>query len=194
MKNKIFIILMSLSSLFLLNSCEKKIDEAFLNPNAQVKQPIESLLPGVIANMVVSASANGSLYGTQRDGQYIGKFIQFWATNSTLNRQDQMSDWWGTGTPDLMGDIWAMHYYGHGQNVQRIIEWGTEEKKWDYVGVAQAIRAWGWLTLTDVTDDVILYEAFNPAQLVFKYDPQEEVYKVIKQLCTQALENLDKTG
>jgi hypothetical protein len=175
-----------------LASCEKKIDEAYLNPNAQVKQPIETLLPGVIANMVVSASANGSLYGTQRDGQYIGKFIQFWATNTNLNRQDQMSDFWPAS--DLMGDIWAMHYYGHGQNIERIIEWGTEEKKWDYVGVAQAIRAWGWLTLTDVTDDVILYEAFNPAQLVFKYDPQSEVYKVIKSLCMKSLENLDKTG
>ncbi|MBL7740553.1 MAG: SusD/RagB family nutrient-binding outer membrane lipoprotein [Chitinophagaceae bacterium] len=181
-------------SLLTLASCEKKLDESFANPNAQVKQPIETLLPGVIANMVVSASANGSFYGTQRDLQYIGKFIQYWATNTTLNRQDQMGDWFGTSTPDLMGDIWAMHYYGHGQNIERIIEWGTEEKKWDYVGVAQAIRAWGWLTLTDVTDDVILYEAFNPGQLVFKYDPQSEVYKVIKSLCMQALENLSKTG
>ncbi|MBL7743598.1 MAG: SusD/RagB family nutrient-binding outer membrane lipoprotein [Chitinophagaceae bacterium] len=178
----------------LFTSCEKKLDEAFPNPNAQVKQPIESLLPGIIANMVVSHSANGTLYGTHRDGQYIGKFIQYWETNSTLNRQDQMSDWFGTSTPDLMGDIWAMHYYGHGQNIERMIEWGTEEKKWDYVGVAQAIRAWGWLTLTDVTDDVILYEAFNPAQLVFKYDPQSEVYKVVRRLCMQALDNLNKTG
>lgn len=196
MKKNLKNLLYTLSAMgvVIFTSCEKKLDEAFTNPNAQVKQPIETLLPGVIANMVVSASANGSLYGTQRDQQYIGKFIQYWATNTTLNRQDQMGDWFGTSTPDLMGDIWAMHYYGHGQNIERIIEWGTEEKKWDYVGVAQAIRAWGWLTLTDVTDDVILYEAFNPAQLVFKYDPQSEVYKVIKSLCMQALENLSKTG
>ena len=176
-----------------LSSCAKKVDEAFVNPNAAVKQPIETLLPGVIANMVVSASANGSFYGTQRDGQYIGKFIQNWVTNSTGNRQDMMGDWYGTTTPDLMGDIWAMHYYGHGQNIERIIEWGTEQEKWDYVGVAKAIRAWGWLTLTDVTDDVILHQAFNPGLLVFKYDPQSEVYEKIKTLSYEALNYLSRT-
>ena len=196
MKKNIKNIIYTLSALgvFSLASCDKKLEEAFPNPNASVKQPIESMLPGVIANMVVSHSANGTLYGTQRDQQYIGKFIQYWVTNAIGNRQDQMSDWFGTGTPDLMGDIWAMHYYGHGQNIERIIEWGTEEKKWDYVGVAQAIRAWGWLTLTDVTDDVILKEAFNPALLVFKYDPQAEVYEKVKELCTLSLENLSRTG
>jgi len=63
---------------------------------------------------------------------------------------------------DILGSIWAMHYYGMGANISRIIEWGTEEKKWDYVGVAQAVRAWGWMTLTDTHDDVILREAFRP--------------------------------
>ena len=171
------IIVSALSAVVILpfGSCTKKIDEAFANPNALVKQPIESLLPGVQASMLVSASANGSLYGVQRDLLYIGRFVQFWATNTSGNRQDQMGDFYGTTSPDLMGDIWAMQYYGHGQNISRIIEWGTEQKKWDYVGVAQAIRAWGWMTTTDVTDDLILREAFRPEQLVFKYDPQSDV-------------------
>jgi hypothetical protein len=190
---KYLLFLVSATAIVGLNSCQKKIDEAFANPNALIKQPIESLLPGVIANMVVSHSANGTLYGTQRDGQYIAKFIQNFATNTTLNRQDMHGDWYGTSTPDLMGDIWAMHYYGHGQNIERIIEWGTEEEKWDYVGVAKAIRAWGWLTLTDVTDDVILYEAFDPGQLVFNYNTQAEVYEVVKSLCHEAIAYLSRT-
>lgn len=188
-----FIYAVSAGSLLLLGSCSKKIDEAFANPNAQVKQPIETLLPGVIANMAIQHSANGTLYGPQNDGQYIGRFIQNWATNSTGNQYDQMGDNF-INSSDVMGSIWAMHYYGMGQNVNRIIQWGTEEKKWDYVGVAQAIRAWGWLTLTDIHDDVILYEAFRSEQLVFKYDPQSEVYEEIKRLCAASLENLSKTG
>jgi hypothetical protein len=185
--------ILPVSSMLALSSCEKKIDEAFTNPNAAVVQPIETLLPGVIANMVVSASANGSFYGTQRDGSYLGKWIQNFVTNSTGNRQDQMSDFYGTTTPDLQGDIWAMHYYGHGQNIERIIQWGTEQEKWDYVGVAKAIRAWGWLTLTDVTDDVILHEAFNPSQLTFNYNTQEEVYEKVKELSYEALNYLSRT-
>ena len=51
-------------ALLLLGSCTKKIDEAFANPNAQTKQPIESLLPGIISNMAIQHSANGTLYGS----------------------------------------------------------------------------------------------------------------------------------
>ena len=195
MKKNIKNIVYSLSAagLLSLGSCQKKIDEAFANPNAQVKQPIETLLPGIISNMAIQHSANGTLYGPQNDGLYIGRFIQNWATNTALNQYDQMGDNF-INSSDIMGSIWASHYYGMGQNINRVIEWGTEEKKWDYVGVAQAIRAWSWLTLTDLHDDVILYEAFNPEQLVFNYDPQSEVYEEIKRLAAASLVNLSKTG
>jgi hypothetical protein len=176
----------------LFSSCTKKIDEAFLNPNAAIKQPIEEILPGVISNMAISASANGNLYGPMNDGRLIGSYVQFWAVNAALNQSDRMGG--ATGGSDNLGSIWAMHYYGQGLNISSIIEWGTEEKKWDYVGIAQAIRAWGWLTLTDMHDEVILKEAFRRDLLVFKYDTQEEVYQEVKRLCYEALSNLNKTG
>jgi hypothetical protein len=176
----------------LFSSCTKKIDEAFLNPNAAIKQPIEEILPGVISNMAISASANGNLYGPMNDGRLVGSYVQFWAVNATLNQSDRMGG--ATGASDNLGSVWAMHYYGQGLNISSIIEWGTEEKKWDYVGVAQAIRAWGWLTLTDMHDDVILKEAFRRDLLVFKYDTQEEVFEEVRRLCYEALSNLNKTG
>jgi hypothetical protein len=177
-----------------MTGCSKKIDEAYANPNAPTKVPIETILPGVEAGMLVFASANGTLYGVQRDLTYIGRFIQYWGANASGNRNDQMGDFFNTPTPDLMGDIWAMFYYGHGQNINRIIEWGTEEKKWDYVGVAHAIRAWGWMTLTDVTDDVIMREAFRTNQRVFNYDPQRDVYEEAIRTARVALEFLNRTG
>lgn len=181
--------------ILVLNSCTKKIDEAFLNPNAQVKQPIETLLPGIIASMVISNSANGSFYGMQRDDTYIGRFIQNFAQNTTGFRNDQMADYFGTTTPDLCGDVWAMHYYGHGQNISRIIEWGSEEKKWDYVGVAYAIRAWGFLNVADLhSDAIIVKEAFRPEQLTFNYNTQEEAYNEVRSLCRIAIDFLSRTG
>lgn len=176
----------------MLHSCSKKIDEAYANPNANVRQPVELLLPNVIQNMAISNTANGTLYGPQNDGQYVGRYIQFWATNTSNNQYDQMGG--ATGASDILGSVWAMHYYGMGQNISRIIEWGTEEKKWDYVGVAHALRAWSWLTLTDMYGDVILKDAFNTSKLVFTYDKQEEVYEEVKRQCRLALENLNKTG
>ncbi len=185
--------LLSAGLVITLGSCSKKIDEAYFNPNAQVKQPIETLLPNIIANMGISHSANGTLYGPMNDGRYVGQFIQFWNSFGTGNQYDQMADNFHNKS-DILGSVWASHYYGAGANTQRVIQWGTEEKKWDYVGVAQAVQAWSWLTLTDQHDDVILKEAFRPEQLVFKYDPQADVYEYVKELCTKALTNLSKTG
>lgn len=171
-------------------SCTKKIDEAYLNPNASTVQPIELLLPNVIQNMAVSNAANGTLYGTQRDMQYTGRYVQNFATNTANNQYDLMG---GTvGTSDAFGDVWAMHYFGMGQNLNRIIEWGTEQKKWDYVGVAHAIRAWSWLTLTDIHGEAILKDAFNTSILVFKYDQQQEIYEEVKRNVTLAISFLNR--
>lgn len=180
------------SAILGLSSCKKMVDDAYVNPNADVIKPIEQLLPGVIQNMVVSNSSQGTLYGTQNDGLYIGRYVQFWSTNSTNNQYDQMGG--ATGASDILGSVWAMHYFGQGQNISKIIQWGTEQKKWDYVGVAHAIRAWGWLNITDVYGDAILKDAWNTSQLVFGYETQQEILEEVKRQSFLALENLNKTG
>lgn len=192
MKHKIFISLTLCSLLFLMNSCEKKIDEAFANPNATVRVPVETMLPGIIGNFVGSASAAGSAYGTANDGLYVGRYVQFWATNASGNQFDQMGG--ATGASDILGSIWAMHYYGMGQNLNRMIDWSVEEKKWDYAGVGYAIRAWSWLMLTESYGEVIMTEAFNTSQLVFNYNDQPQVYDTVRTIARLALEYLDKTG
>jgi hypothetical protein len=184
-------------SLFALASCSKKIDDAYANPNALVKQPIETLLPNVISNMAVSYTANGTNYGPQNDGQYVGRYIQFWVTNTAANQYDMMGQTTTNSTAaaaDIGGAQWASHYYGQGQNLNRIIEWGSEQKKWDYVGVAYAIRALGWLGITDMHGEVIVKDAFDPTLLVFDYDTQKDAYDEAKRCCRLAIEYLSKTG
>ncbi|PJE47343.1 MAG: SusD/RagB family nutrient-binding outer membrane lipoprotein [Sediminibacterium sp.] len=176
----------------LISSCQKKLDEAFPNPNAGVRVPVETLLPGIISNMGGSSSAAGSAYGTQNDGMQIGRYVQFWATNTAGNAFDQMGG--ATGASDLMGSIWAMHYYGMGQNLKRMMEWSATEKKWDYLGVGQAISAWSWLTTAEMYGDIIVREAFRADQLVFKYDEQSLVYDTVRQICRAAIVNLNNTG
>lgn len=192
MKHKIFVSISLCSLLFFLNSCEKKIDEAFTNPNATVRVPVETLLPGIIGNFVGSASAAGSAYGTANDGLYVGRYVQFWATNAIGNQFDQMGG--ATGASDILGSVWAMHYYGMGQNLNRMIDWSKEEKKWDYAGVGYAIRAWSWLMLTESYGEVIMTEAFNTSQLVFNYNEQSQVYDTVRLIARLALDYLDKTG
>lgn len=174
------------------SSCEKKIDEAYANPNAAVRVPIETLLPGIIGNFIGSSASAGSAYGIANDGTNIGRYTQFWAANAAGNQYDQMGG--ATGASDVMGSIWAMHYFGMGQNLNRMIEWGAEEKKWDYVGVGYAIRAWSWLTLTNTYGEVILREAFNTSQLVFKYQDQSEVYDSVRAIALRSIQYLNMKG
>jgi hypothetical protein len=99
----------------------------------------------------------------------------------------------GGTASDNTGGLWAAVYYGHGGNVNKIIEWGTEQQKWDYVGVGYAIRAWGWLELTNVYGDAILKEAFDVTKSQFKYDTQPEFYDSCRVICHRALSYLNRT-
>lgn len=191
---KILFLTSSLSAtiVLLLGSCTKMIDDAYSNPNALVVEPIEELMPNIIQNMSISNTAQGTLYGPQNDGQYAGRYVQFWATNTSNNQFDQMGQ--ATSTSDIGGSHWGMHYYGQGENLNKVILWGTEQKKWDYVGVAYAIRAWAWLAVTDMHGEIIVKQAFDPNRLVFDYDSQELVYEEVKKDCHIALDYLSRTG
>ena len=169
-------------------SCSKKIDEAYQNPNADVKVAPEELLPQIVSAM----AANYGGHGTMPDMRYIGQYVQnfsFYLTNSNFDRMG-----YNNSIGDVAQSTWRMHYYDIGQNNQRMMQWAAEEEKWDYVGVGKAIEAWSWLTLTDYYENVILKEAFNTSKITFEYSTQPEVYEYVKQLSWQALENLNKTG
>ncbi len=175
----------------MLASCSKKIDEAYLNPNADVKVPPEQLLPGILASMV----GNGAGHGTANDIRFAGRYIQNWHSINAGTAADAYDMMGGTtGASDNAASVWRAHYYDLGQNLMRMIEWAGDEKKWDYVGVGQAIFAWSWLTLVDYHGEVILKEAFNTSLITFKYDTPEEVYTFVRQLCHTALANLNRTG
>jgi len=194
MKNKIIkpIFFLGMLCIFCASACKKKINDAYTNPNAPTRVPIESILPGVIGGFTAFFSSNGTGYGVQGDGLLLGRYIQYWGSQASGELYGQMGFPGGTAS-DATGGLWAAVYYGHGGNVNKIIEWGTEEQKWDYVGVGYAIRAWGWLELTNVYGDAILKEAFNVELAQFKYDTQPEFYDSCRVICHRALSYLNRT-
>lgn len=169
-----------------MQACSKKIDDAYANPNNFVRVPVETLLPNIIASM----AGNYAGHGPMNDIRYVGAYVQNFSFYLPQSNFDQM----GHRNADIAQSVWRMHYYDIGQNNEKMIEWGTEEKIWDYVGVGQAISAWSWLTLTDYHGEVILDEAFRTEQITFKYDTQDRVYAHVKDLCFKAIANLNKTG
>lgn len=187
--SKLFYFLVA-SCLLLMASCNKKIDDAYLNPNAPLTVPIETILPGVIGGFTAFNSAAGTNFGVQADDVLLGRYIQYWGSTANGENYGQMG---GTMGSDNTGAVWGTFYYGQGQNVNRIIQWGTEQEKWDFVGVAYAIRAWGLLELTNQYSDGILKEAFNVNLIQFHYDTQPEFYDSCRVNCFKALSYLNRT-
>jgi len=194
--NKFFTGLAAIGALIglMATSCSKQIDDAYRNPNANVVQPIEQLLPSIIANFVGGSSSANSGNGIAPDAREIGRYVQYWANNANANQYDQMGGTTGNNGGTL-GYVWTMHYTAVGQNLNRVVEWGTQQKKWDYVGVAWAIRAWSWLTLSDEYGNIILREAFDLSRTQFDYDTlQSEAYDTVRATAFRALNFLNMTG
>ncbi|MEJ7671301.1 MAG: hypothetical protein WKF59_00900 [Chitinophagaceae bacterium] len=187
MKNKLnkSLLFITMISLVLATSCKKKIDEAYLQPNAPTDPSIESLLPGVIGGFTWFSSSSGTTFGVVTDGTFIGRYIQYFGIQASGDSWGQMA--MVGGAADNGGSVWGTFYFGQGGNVNRIIQKGTEQQKWDYVGVAWAVRAWGLLELTNEYSDAPLKQAFNPDLSQFLYDTQPEFYDSCRVTCHRAL-------
>jgi len=173
-------------------SCTKKIDEAYQNPNASVVEPVETLLAPVIDGFSYYYTANGSGFGLMLDGTLLGRYVQYFGITTAGDVYGEMGP--VVGASDNTGSVWGAAYYAHGQNVNKIILWGSQQKKWDYVGVAWAVRAWDWLTLTNEYSDAPLQQAFNTSLSQFKYDSQALFYDSCRVIAQRALTYLSMTG
>src|SRR5437868_3864128 len=93
MKNKSFksIIFFGIFGMLAMTSCKKKIDDAYLNPNASFKQPIETILPGVIGGFTWFSSTQGTTYGLITDGQFVNRYVQYMSTTASADTWGQMS-------------------------------------------------------------------------------------------------------
>lgn len=194
---RIFIGSVVLFTLIFMISCQKKLDSAYLNPNSPVDEPIENIFPGLISNFIVSYSAAGTNYGILPDGIYIGRYLQYWNNNVLTslggNGGSQYDEMGGTvGSSDAFGSMWAAFYYGQGQNLNYLVSRGASEKKWDYVGAARAIRAWGWLEMADqYANGIVIKQAFNTSLSTFKYDSISLAYDSCRAACFDALNYLN---
>jgi hypothetical protein len=193
---KIFIIaIFSLMAggMLVTTSCTKQIDEVYANPNADVRVPVEQLLPAIISCM----AANSAGHGAYNDARFVGKYIQNWQFCNAGDMYDRMSGRLislGSTAADMTASIYRAHYYDIGQNCKNMIQWAEEEKKWDYAGVGRAIFAWSWLQLTDVHGEVIFKQALDPSRITFNFDNQDEVYAYVKVLGLEAIDFLSRTG
>jgi hypothetical protein len=152
----------------------------------------------MIGTMLGNASGAANSFGLGGDIINIGRYIQYWGSyqSGTADNSgtafDKMSGVSGSGTN--FANIWGMYYFSQGANLNRIIEWGTEEQKWDFVGAAWALRAWGMLQLTNQYGEAILRQAFDAGLQQFDYNDQSEFYDSVRATCHRAINFLNATG
>jgi hypothetical protein len=169
--NKIIIYLSILA--ISLSACSKYLDETYQNPNGFVSGPIDQILLAIPPEMA---------RGVHFDARCIAHYTQNWANQAVLAVPDRMG--YSAGS-DLYGEIWRMHYWKLGKNMNEIVNVGRSSGRYDYVAAAYSLMAWSWMTTADYHGEIILDKAFED-NLTFQFTDQPNVYKYALALCDSA--------
>lgn len=172
---KIILSITTLLTLCMASSCKKYID-INTNPNAPTIVDASSILPPMLAGM-----ARGNWY----DSRYVGQYAQIWASPTANNVWDQEGY---VPASDSGGEMWRTVYFSLGQNITVMWQDAIPNKKYDYIAVGYALRAWGWQTGGDLYNNMIVKEAFDPTRLTFDYDSPDYVYAEAVKDCRLALQ------
>jgi hypothetical protein len=177
---KLFMIC-SVACLVLASSCKKYLD-VNTNPNA----------PQVVsANLYLAPMLHWMVSSPQFDARFIGRYTQNWCLPSTA-----LSTWDRQGydpSSDNGAQLWRDVYWSLGQNLVDMTNKAEAEQRWDLLGVAQILKAWGWQSLTDVHGEIVIKEAVDPSRTKFNYDNQEFAYQEVQRLLNLAIINLQRT-
>lgn len=140
---------------------------------ASLMQPVISFMPKMMSVDIITS----------------GQLIQNWNHITT----SEGFDIHGGNTPAQSIALWRSFYAQQGMNINLIIADGTKQERWDYVGAAVAIRAWGLQMTTDFFGEMPYKQAWEENRVTFKYDSQETIYEAIDSLCLAALSYLQRT-
>ena len=172
-----------LGALGLATGCKDFLD-VNTNPNAP---------QSVTANLYLAPMIHWMVTSPQFDGRFVGRYTQQWmlpTTGVVPTTWDRMG--YDAGS-DNGGQVWRDVYWNLGQNLVDMTAKAEAEERWDLLGVAQILKAWGWQTTSDLHGELVVQEAFDQTKTTFKYDSQEFAYQEVQRLLTQAIANLQRT-
>jgi len=182
MKKIIFLFLLIASTITLV-SCKKYLD-VNSDPASPQEPDLSALLPPVYS--LIPA-------GSFLDGRFSGTYLQ----NYTSTANDLFDAHGGNGGGASGATMWRTFYAQQGSSLNVIFDKGMKNQNWDYVGVAYALRAWGFQQVTDYFGEAPFYDAWqvsqNTVSAKYRYDKQEVIYKGIDSLCRLALVYLNRT-
>lgn len=154
------------------------------NPNAPQTVSPNLYLPPILHWVATSE---------QFDGRFIGRYTQNWTLPSGSTVPSTWDRMGYDPTSDNGGQLWRDVYWNIGQNLVDMMTKAEAEQRWDLLGIGYAIKAWGWLKVTDVHGELIIKQAFDQTRFTFDYDTQEFAYAEILRLIDESIKNLSRS-
>jgi len=155
----------------LMTGCKKYLD---INTNPAIPQEAK---PELLLAPIIYQMTNG----TAQDYRVVWKITQNMAGTSTDAASIVYEKHGYVGLSDVGGVIWRMTYADLGLNLENMINDGLANKKYEYVGIGYAIKAWAYQMCTDMYGPIILDDAFKPGLLSFTYQDQPDVYSKVRE-------------
>lgn len=153
------------------------------DPNNPTDAPLNQILPTIQVDV---AGAVGMTTGGA--GNYTSLYM-----HQMVQRGNSQNDYGFNGGDFGVGIPWAILYPRALTDIREVIQKGTEEEAWHYVGVAQILKAYIFSVLVDLYGDVPFYEANIGAEQPFPaYDDDETVYEEVFNLLDEGIANLAK--
>jgi Starch-binding associating with outer membrane len=145
----------------------------------------------VSANLYLSPMLHWMITSPQFDARFVGRYAQEWTLPGTaLGTWDRMGY---DPSSDNGAQQWRDVYWTLGQNLVDMTRLARAEERWDLLGVADILKAWGWQVATDMHGEIIVKEAIDASKFSFNYDTQEFAYTEIQRLLTEAISLLQRT-
>ncbi len=178
--SNITILTVLLGTLLSISSCKKYLD-VNSDPDTPQKPDPTSVMPAMLA---------GIARGVQFDARFIGRYTQMFHLNSAGDVWDNHGY---VANSDAGGEIFRQAYFGLGRNLEYMITQGTEQRQWDVVGAAQAMKAYIFQALTLVQGESGWDGLYADNQFFYPFQSQQRILGGIDSLCRSAIDNLSRT-
>jgi hypothetical protein len=184
-KHKILLQGFSLALILLvLPACEKNFLNINEDPNNPTDVPLTQLLP--FAEVGLSNALSTHSLGL---GEPAACFAHYIVTRNNFN------SYFAQGNDGAVNDSWDQVYSNALTDLRQIIDIGTEDQAWNFVGAAQLLTAFAIGTMVDIWGDVPFKEANLGASKPYPaFDKGNQVYADLLKLIDEAIVNLGKTS
>jgi len=172
-------IILPLFLLLAITGCKKGWLDINEDPNNPTVAPLNQML----------TSAQVDMADNMAQGNGIGEILEVYVHRISVREYpDQYST---AGTDYSVGYCWEGLYTGPLQDLEYIIDAGTESGDLEYVGIGKILKAYTFSQIVDIWGDVPFTEANNPEIRYPVFDDDATIYPALFTLLNEAIADIN---